>query len=332
MGGKTLVLVTDAISEKARQLSREYLAAGADIVFCNNAEDVDKYIASADVLVCSTRGISSELLARAKRCVFIQKLGAGVNTVAIGEATKRGIPVGYTPGQNACSVAEHAVMLMLALYRHVVMAHNKIVGEGRWMKSVLRDMSYELSHKKVGIIGFGNVGRLVAKLLRGFECEIIYYDVYRLSTEKEKQLGVTYADVDTLVKDADVVSLHAPLTAQTKHLMNESRLKAMKPAAILINTGRGELVDDQALIEVLTSGHLLGAGIDVFEREPIDQNHPLAKLEKVVLTPHIGGMTVEATESVMREAYQNINSFLLHGEITDVSNIVNLEQLVLVGK
>jgi phosphoglycerate dehydrogenase-like enzyme len=304
------------------------LTPEAEIFFYDKDSDVEEHIATADVLITSTKGVSKELLARAPKCIMIQKYGAGVNNIAIDEATKRGIPVGYSgAGQNSRSVAEYAVMLMLAVCKHITTAHGKLVGEGLWLKAVLRDTCYELSYKKVGIIGLGNIGRQVVALLRGFQCEISYYDVFHLPAEQEEKLGVRFAGLDALLRESDVVSLHAPLTDQTRHLMNEERLRTMKPTAILINTSRGSLVDEKALVRVLESGHLLGAGIDVYETEPIDQHHPLAKIERVVLSPHNGGGTNEAIEAVVRDACQNINSILIEGRIANEKAIVNMKEL-----
>ncbi|MGD0974261.1 MAG: 2-hydroxyacid dehydrogenase [Candidatus Korobacteraceae bacterium] len=328
MGAKKKVLVVDKISPKTRLLSRKYLTPEAEIFFYDKDSDVEEHIATADVLITSTKGVSKELLARAPKCIMIQKYGAGVNNIAIDEATKRGIPVGYSgAGQNSRSVAEYAVMLMLAVCKHITTAHGKLVGEGLWLKAVLRDTCYELSYKKVGIIGLGNIGRQVVALLRGFQCEISYYDVFHLPAEQEEKLGVRFAGLDALLRESDVVSLHAPLTDQTRHLMNEERLRTMKPTAILINTSRGSLVDEKALVRVLESGHLLGAGIDVYETEPIDQHHPLAKIERVVLSPHNGGGTNEAIEAVVRDACQNINSILIEGRIANEKAIVNMKEL-----
>lgn len=321
------VLITDKISDKTKKFSRQYITPEANVIFCDNAEDLKEHIASADVLITSTKGISKELIDKAGKCIYIQKYGVGVNNIAIPEATERGIPVGNVGGLNARSVAEYAVMMMLSVFKHITTAHNKLVNEGLWLKTVLRDDCYELSHKKVGLVGLGNIGREVVKLLKGFECEVVYYDIFRLSEQQEKELGVTYIELDDLIKEADVVTLHVPLTEETRYIINHERLKAMKSTAILINTSRGGLVDENALMSVLDSGHLLGAGIDVYESEPIDQNHPLTKVERVILSPHNGGGTNEAIEAVVREACVNINSMLLKGVIANEKNIVNLKNL-----
>ncbi|MGA2991635.1 MAG: 2-hydroxyacid dehydrogenase [Candidatus Korobacteraceae bacterium] len=329
MSAKKKVLVVDRISEKTKLLSRRYITSEAEIFFSddNNAQR-DLHVPTADVLITHTKGVSKEMLAKAERCVFIQKYGAGVNNIAIAEASQRGIPVGYAVGQNARSVAEYAVMLMLAVYKHLTTAHGKLVNEGLWLKAVLRDTCYELSGKKVGIIGLGNIGRQVARLLRGFECKVAYNDLYHMP-EQEQNLGVTFMALDTLIRESDVVTLHVPLTELTNHMINKERLLAMKPTAVLINTSRGAVVDEKALVEVLQSGHLLGAGLDVYEAEPIDQNHPLAKIERVILSPHTAGGTNESMEAVVRESSRNINSMLTEGRVVDEKSIVNWQELKL---
>ncbi|MHC1761795.1 MAG: 2-hydroxyacid dehydrogenase [Negativicutes bacterium] len=327
MSTRKKVLITDNISEKTKIWSRKYITQDADVIFYESDAQRDQYLGTADVLVTSTKPISPEMLAKAEKCIYIQKYGAGVNNIAIPEATERGIPVGNVSGSNALSVAEHAVTLMLGIYKNITTAHNKLAREGKWLKTVLRDRSYELSHKKIGIVGFGNIGRLVAKLLKGFECEILYYDAYRLPAEQEHALVAKYMELDDLVEMADIITLHTPLTAQTHYLINEARLKAMKPNAVLINTARGGLVDEKALVEVLKSGHLLGAGIDCFEVEPIDQNHPLTKFDNVIVTPHNGGGTNEAVEAVVRDSSENINAMLWSGKVANEQRIVNWKDL-----
>ena len=327
MTTKQKVFATGKMSGNMMALSRKYLIPGAEMFFYEKEGDREQHIPAADVLVVYNSRLTKEWLDRAARCIFIQRYGAGVDTVDLPEACRRGIPVGITSGKNARSVAEHAVMLMLAVHKRLITAHCKIVHEGKWLNTVLRDTAYEISYKKVGIVGMGNIGRLVAKMLSGFECEVAYYDVFRLPEEEEKALGVTYADLDSLIQRSDIVTIHAPLTEQTHHVIDERRLHMMKPSAVLINTSRGGLVDEKALVEALQSGRLRGAGLDVFEKEPIDREHPLAKMENVIVTPHTAGGTNESMEAVVQEAFVNINSMLQNRTLANEKNIVNLKDL-----
>jgi phosphoglycerate dehydrogenase-like enzyme len=327
LSDKRKVLIMDKISERMESLCRGYLGEQSELVFCKDDSDREKHISSANVLVTFTEGVSREWLEKAESCVLIQKLGAGVNNIDIEGATNRNIQVSNTVGLNATSVAEHSVLLMAATLKHLVTAHNKIVQEGIWLKTGLRDRSYELSYKKVGLVGFGNIGRQVKRILSGYGCEVFYYDIYRLPPEEEKALGVKYMEIDQLIEEADIVSLHVPLNKHTYHLLNEDRLRRMKKTAVLINTCRGGVVDEKALYEVLSSGHLTGAGLDVFESEPITNEHLLASLPNVILTPHIGGGTKEAMEAVIQKACENINSVLHDGIVTNEDSVVNRKEL-----
>ena len=278
------------MSNQMAALSRKYLMPGADMFFYEKEGDREQHIATADALVVYNARLTKDWLDKAEKCIFIQRYGAGVDSVDLPEASRRGIPVGITSGKNARSVAEHAIMLTLAVYKRLVTAHCKIFNEGKWLNTVLRDTAYELSFKKVGIVGMGNIGRILAKILQGFECEVAYYDVNRLAGAEEKALGVTYVDLDPLIERSDVVTIHAPLTEQTRYIINERRLNLMKPTAVLINTSRGGLVDEKALVKALAVGRLLGAGLDVFEKEPINKDHPLGQNGKRNhYPPHCGG-------------------------------------------
>jgi phosphoglycerate dehydrogenase-like enzyme len=322
------LVCTDKLSNKMKMLIRKNVSEkNIEVFFCDNNGDTETHIGTADVLITFTNGISKEWIEQAESCRFIQKLGAGVNNIDIVEASRKGIAISNTRGLNARSVAEHTVLLMLALYKHLITAHNYIVQHGIWLKTGLRDFSYELTNKKIGLIGLGNIGREVVKLLKGFQCEIVYFDVNRISEEEERELGIQYTDVDTLLEISDVISLHVPLTKDTHHFINENKLGMMKSTALLINTCRGGVVDEEALYQVLKEKKILGAGFDVFEHEPIDQNHRFVSLDNVVITPHIGGGTVEAMEKVIEKACSNINYFLSKGYYLDETDVVNLEEI-----
>lgn len=327
---KDVVLIVDGISQKTKEFSRQYISKGAAVIFADyDMTIIDKYIEEAKILVTSTKGISTEMLARAKNCIYIQKLGAGVNNIDIPQASRRNIPVGNVPATNSRSVAEYTLMLLLAVYKQIIKAHNELTKNGKWLKTELRDNNHELTGKTVGLIGMGNIGRHFRKLLQGFDCHVVYYDLFRLTSEQEKELNVSFMEIDKLLAAADIVSLHCPLTEETRHIIDERRLSLMKPEAVLLNCARGGLVDEKALYEVLKSGKLLGAGIDTFENEPIDETHPFCGLQNVVLSPHNAGGTVEAVEAVVRKASENINSMLSDKSITHLDFIVNLADIKL---
>ena len=325
---KNIVLIVDGISPKTKAFSRHFISSEAEVIFADaDPAIIDQYLEKAKVLVTSTKGISPEMLSKARNCVYIQKYGAGVNNIDIAQANDRNIPVGNVPATNSRSVAEYTLTLLLAVFKQIITAHNELAMNGKWLKTVLRDNNHELTGKTVGLIGLGNIGKHLRKLLVGFDCRVLYYDALRLSPEQERELDVEFMEIDGLLAASDVVSLHCPLTEETRHLIDEHKIAKMKSGAVLLNCARGGVVDEAALYEALKSGKLLGAGIDTFEKEPIDKTHPFCSLPNVVLSPHNGGGTVEAVEAVVRGASENINSMLQNGTIVRQDYIVNLSRI-----
>jgi len=319
-----LVLVVDGISEKTKEISRRMIDADAEIIFSDHDPVInEKYVADAQVLITSTKGIPPEMLEKAANCLYIQKYGSGTNNIAVKEASARKIPVGAVAGENARSVAEYTLTMALAVYKQTVRAHNALVQEGRWLKTVLRDQNYDLSKKKVGIVGFGNIGKNLRQLLRGFACEVYYYDVYRLSAEQECEHEVTFLEIDDIMRECDLISLHCPLLPETRDMINAHRISLMKPTSVLINCARGGIVNEAALYTALKERKILGAGVDTFETEPMEKGHPFTTLENIVLSPHNGGGTVESIEAVVGRAAQNINSILADGTIARPEDLVN---------
>lgn len=327
---KKIVLVVDGISEKTKELTRQFISQDAEIVFSDYDPAVnEQYAPLASVLITSTKGVTAELFAKAVNCQYIQKYGIGVNNICVAEASARNIPVGFVRGGNSRSVAEYALTMALAVLKQTVKGHNALVQEGKWLKTVLRDTNYELSGKTVGIVGFGNIGKELRKLLVGFDCAVVYYDVFRQAPEKEKELDVTYMPLDDLMKVSDVVSLHVPLLPETKYLIDEKRLALMKPNGVLVNCARGGVVKESALLEVLREKRILGAAVDTYEKEPLEKDHPFTKLDNGVLGPHNGGGTVESIINTVRIAAKNINSILATGKIVSKTDLVNLNDITL---
>lgn len=322
---KTLLFL-DPISPYSQDLCNKSNVHGAKLIFYQDDETVSRHIENADILITSTRKVPEELLHKAPRCRLVQKLGTGVNNIAISVATSKKIYVGNVEGANALAVAEYAVMLIMASCRHINIAHNKLVQENKWLKATLRDSCCEVSGKTVGIIGLGNIGRKVAALLRGFSCQILYYDPFRLDSEQERDLGVSYCALDALFGRADILTLHSPLTDQTRHMVNADRLALMKDSAVLINTGRGGLIDEAALYNTLKAGRLLGVALDTHAHEPMLPDNPLKEFERVIFSPHTAAGTRESMERVIGQAFENINSLLESGVIKNWSNIVNRQE------
>jgi phosphoglycerate dehydrogenase-like enzyme len=237
---------------------------------------------------------------------LIQLLSAGYDGVDLERLKKSGIPLANNGGANSYAVAEHAILLMLAVYRRLPTL-DRLVRAGQWKSSKLgEEQEHELAGKTVGIVGAGMIGRTLARRLSGFEVNLVYFDPVQLDGADETNLRMSYRALDDLLREADVVTLHAPYNASTRHLICERTISLMKRDAILINTARGELVDDDALHRALRDGRLWAAGLDAFEPEPPDPRNPLLTLPNVVLSPHAAGPTWESWPKRFGNSYANI--------------------------
>jgi len=268
-------------------------------------------IRDADIVFVMAAPMPRELLAEARRLRFIQKLGAGLDKIDLDFCRERGIGVARLQAGNSIPVAEHTILLMLATYRQLPQLDRR-TRAGDWSKEAARGNHRSLQHKKVGLVGFGAIGKEVAKRLRAFNVDILYYDPIRAAADVEQSLGATYADLDALVREADIVSLHLPLLPQTKNIIDAKRIAAMKKGAVLINCARGGLVDEAALAEALKAGRLFGAGIDAFSQEPPVGN-PLLALDNTVVTPHLAGATLDNFSNVVARSVDNAKA-VLRGE------------------
>ena len=240
---------------------------------------------------------------------MIQKWGIGVDKIDCVAAEEQGIPVYITAGANSIPVAELAVGLMFAVNRKIPYV-DATMRAGQWVKSKMRAQCQMIHGKTIGLLGIGNIAKEVAKMLRGFEnTQVIYYDVIRLSPEDEEKYQATYVPFEELLRRSDILSIHVPLLTSTKHMVDAEQLAQMKSDAILINTARGGVVNEQALTEALKAGRLRGAGLDSFEQEPIDPNNELLTLENVVLTCHCGGGVSDNVLHVTEHAFSNIEKF-----------------------
>lgn len=268
-------------------------------------------IRDADIVLVMAAPMPKELLAEARRLRLIQKLGAGLDKIDLDFCRGRGIGVARLQAGNSVPVAEHTILLMLATYRQLPQLDHQ-TRSGKWDKENARGTHRSLQHKTVGLVGFGAIGKEVAKRLRAFNVKILYYDPIRAGADIEQSLGVTYADLDALLHEADIVSLHLPLLPQTKNIIDAGRIAAMKAGAVLINCARGGLVDEAALAEALRAGRLSGAGIDAFSQEPPVGN-PLLALDNTVVTPHLAGATLDNFAGVIARSVENVKA-VLRGE------------------
>lgn len=259
------------------------------------------------------RRIDEAFLARAPRLRFVQQPSVGYQHIDVEACRRRGVQVANTPGVNDAAVAEHTLMLALMLLKHAVLAHAR-TRQGQWAQQELlwEHGVAELLGKTYGIIGMGRIGRELARRLVPFGTRTVYFDAVRLAPEVEQELHVQYKPLEHLLRLADVVSLHVPLTEGTRNLLGAERLALMKFTAILINVARGEVLDEGALAQRLREKKLGGAGIDVFSVEPPPPDHPLLGLDNVVLTPHIAGATREVRQRVIELAVANVVRALKH--------------------
>ncbi len=249
----------------------------------------DGYIAGLDI-------IDKHALEAADRLRVIARYGAGMDHIDLEAVRSRGIVVTNTPGANSVAVAELTIGLMLALGRHIpdLVAATR---QGRWPSAA----GVSLRGKTVGLLGLGAIGRQVARRLRSFECRLLAHDPY-VSAEIARTLGVELVKLPDLLAQADMVSLHLPLTPQTRGIVDDAFLAQMKPGAYLVNTARGELIDEGALLRSLERGHLKGAALDVLLQEPPPADHPLLRMKQVLVTPHAGAHADDATNTMGRMA------------------------------
>ena len=276
--------------------------------------------ADADFLLPGWAAVTDDMLAGATRLRLIQKWGIGVDRIDVEAARRRGIPLAITAGSNAAPVAELAIALMLAVYRRIPYV-NRVMREGEWPKAAMRETCFQIAGKRVGIVGFGNIGRMLARRLAGFDCEIVYADARRAEADVEAKLAARRLPLAELLATSDIVSLHAPFIAETARMIDAAALASMKAGAILINTARGELVDEAALYDALVAGTLRGAGLDAFDPEPPAADNPLLTLDQVVVTPHAGGGVFDNVENVARHALGNILR-VLRGEAVAAADVV----------
>ena len=275
-----------------------------------------------DALIVRQGKISAEVQDAAPCLKVICKHGVGMDNIDVAAATRRGIPVMFTPGASTNAVAEHTLALLLALLR-------RIPQEDRQLRSGLFDKTQycgsELRGKTLGLIGYGRIARRLAELVAPFEVEVLVYHP-SATDELLPQHVSKLRDIDEVLRHSDIVSLHCPLTANTHGLINEQSIMRMKQGALLINTARGQIIDEGALVKALCSGRLGGAALDVFATEPLPPNHPLFALNQVVLTPHVGGSSDASLTHMGMQAAFNVLAVLC-GQPVDVSNVLNPEVL-----
>jgi D-3-phosphoglycerate dehydrogenase len=313
------VLIADSMSELALETFQSW-GLDADYEPGLAPDELARRIEGYDGLaVRSATQVSAELLAAGARLKVVGRAGIGVDNIDVEAATQRGVVVMNTPGGNAVTTAEHALALLLSLARRIPAA-NASTQSGKWEKS--RFLGTELTGKTLGVVGCGNIGAIVADRALGLRMHVVAYDPY-LSPERAEDLGVEKVDLETLLRRADAITLHVPLTDQTRGMIDAEALAKTKKGALLVNCARGGLVVESDLKAALESGHLAGAALDVFSEEPAVEN-PLFGCEKLVATPHLGASTSEAQAKVAVQIAQQMSEFLLTGAINNAVNMPSL--------
>jgi len=283
-------------------IARQMLPPGLELRLIP-AEALTDALRDADYLMGFIGPLDDAALAGARRLKLVQLLSVGYDRFNLAGARAARVPVAVNGGANAIAVAEHAILLMMATLRHLTEL-DAGVRTGRWSSGSKR--LYELWSSTLGIVGMGRIGQEVAQRLGGWGSTLVYFDPARLTPERERELGVAFVPLEELLGRADVVTVHVPLSAATRHLIDGRALARMKPTAVLINTSRGELVDEVALSEALRGGRLGGAGLDVLSVEPPPAGHPLLSTPNTVLTPHVAGPTWQSWPRRFGNAYANI--------------------------
>ena len=299
-------------TEEMYGLIRDIMPDDYELVTLKTDEDEERCgkICDCEVAIVAAKPITASVIAAAENLRLVHHQGVGYHdTVDIQLLFERGIRLALTPVGTTTGVAEHALLLTLAAAKRIPFADSEL-RQGRWHINSLRPVSVEIYGKTVGYIGFGTIGQATAERFKVFGTKGIYFDPYvTADPSRDKRLGVTPVGFDELLSQSDIISIHTPLTGETHHLLSHAQFALMKPTAILVNTARGPVVEENALVQALTSGQILAAGIDVFESEPVTPENPLCLLDNVVLTPHISAGTIDALQGKMVALFENVERF-----------------------
>ena len=294
--------LTPDLTEKVLSLVPEGFTM--QIAKTTDMDELKELIGDADYAVAFGMAVEPELLRAAKKLKLLHRWGVGLDGTPIETAKELNIPIARTTGSNARPVAEFTVGAMIATSRHLVIAHRGMES-GQWLKKQLWPRLFMLTGRTVGIIGLGTIGKHVAQRLGGFECRIIYHNRNRIAEAEEKALSVEYAALDDLIEQSDVITLHVPLTDETRGLISKPQLQKMKNSAALINTARGGVVSEADLTWALKTGEIRSAVLDVFEQEPPDPDNPLLHMENVIATPHIAAIAYDNIDNGIRHWFGN---------------------------
>lgn len=301
-------------------LIREAAGSRFDVVTLDANDDRERCrkIADCEAVICAATRLTRQHLEAGPRLRVVHHQGVGwQDTTDWQEIKRRGLPLALTPEGTTIGVAEHTVLLMLAAAKRIAFADREL-RQGRWHVNTLRAVSRELFGKSIGYIGMGRIGVAAAERLAAFGCSGLYCDpAVRLPPEREQALGLRAGDFHATLAAADFLTIHVPLTASTRGLIGRDAIARLKPGAIVVNTARGGIIDEAALAEALASGHVLAAGLDVFEHEPPGPGNPLLAMDNVVLSPHISAGTRDAMRQKMDAVFANLERFFSGGRLAN---------------
>jgi len=310
------VLISDNLSTCGVDILKK---AGLEVEFRSKTtvEEIEKMIGDYDALIIrSATKVTAGLLEKAAKLKIVGRAGSGLDNVDIPAATKKGVVVMNTPGGNTVTTAEHTIGMIFASARMIPQAYSSMKA-GKWEKKKFEGV--ELFDKTLGIIGLGAIGGVVANRCTALGMKVLAFDPF-ISTEKAKQLGIELADLETIYKRSDFITLHTPKTKETAGLINKDTIAKMKDGVRIINCARGGIVNEADLYEALKSGKVAGAAFDVFEKEP-PENHPLMTLDNFIATPHLGASTLEAQENVATAVAEQIVDYLIAGTVRNAVNV-----------
>ena len=316
------------INPTAQFLIEANMPEGWTYEIVSSEADGDAYVtkalehaAEADLYLVGLEWIGKELIEPAKKLKLIQRLGAGYDNVDLATAKACGVTVANIPGANSVAVAEHAVMVIIALLKRFTEA-DASMKQGEWkLTELLFKGCFELWKRTVGIVGLGRIGKALAQRLVGFDVNVIYHDILDFPAELEKELNVKKVPFEELLRESDVVTMHVPLTDLTRDMMSTKQFEMMQSTALFINSARGEVVDEEALAEALNRGIISGAAIDAFKDEPPKPDNPLLKADNIILTPHNAGVTREVSMRFLAESFAN---FKRVAEGNEPENIIDI--------
>jgi phosphoglycerate dehydrogenase-like enzyme len=302
-----------AVAKKRAEYIISQAPPGWDVTFVDNRMSVEEKIPlckDANAIIVFPTDVSVDLLKHCPNVKLIQALSAGYDRLDMEAIGEMGIPVANNGGANSIAVSEHTIGLMISVGKRLMTQWDTATHQKKWRDSLEPLELSEITDKTVGIIGLGRIGKNVAKRLLGFDTRTIYYDTVEMPEDVQKDLKAEPVSLDYLLRESDIVTLHVPLSRQTRAMISDHELEIMKPTALLINACRGPVVDEKALYRALTTGQISAAGLDVLEKEPTPEDNPLFGLDNVVITPHMAGSSEETNERAAAFAYANIGRAL----------------------